>query len=277
MTEQGETIAQKYANRLTAAFHLELLLAGAAHARLLQWHTPEQESGLLAHMDRLALSSRQAYEALIRAEGFFTFFRQATPIDVIESSRIGSRPARRTGQPSLADLRAIPWVFSWSQARFYLSGWYGLGTALADLQAGDPAAFELLRSEFLDWPPLHYIISNAATSLATADPALMREYAGLVDDQAVRERILGMIEQEYERTRAMLEQLYGGPLAERRPNVQRPLSVRQEALRVLHSQQIDLLRRWREQRQSGAEQADALVLDLLVTVNAIAGGLGTTG
>ena len=277
MTEQGETIAQKYANRLTAAFHLELLLAGATHARLLHGHTPPQESGLGAHMDRLALLSRQAYEALIKAEGFFTFFRQATPIDVIESSRIGSRPARRTGQPSLADLRAIPWVFSWSQARFYLSGWYGLGTALDALQTEDPAAFALLRSEFLDWPPLHYIISNAATSLATADLALMREYASLVEDAGVRGRILGMIEQEYARTRALLELLYGGPLAERRPNVARPLHMRQAALRVLHAQQIALLRRWRTLGPDESAQSESLVLELLVTVNAIASGLGTTG
>jgi len=277
MTEQGETISQKYANRLTAAFHLELLLAGATHARLLHGHTPPQESGLGAQMDRLARLSRQAYAALIKAEGFFSFFRQATPIDVIESSRIGSRPSRRTGQPSLADLRAIPWVFSWSQARFYLSGWYGLGTALEALQTQDPAAFALLQSEFLDWPPLHYIISNAATSLATADLALMREYASLVEDAAVRGRILGMIEQEYERTRALLELLYGGPLAERRPNVARPLHMRQAALRVLHAQQIALLRRWRTLGPDDSAQSEALVLELLVTVNAIASGLGTTG
>ena len=122
LTEQGETIAQKYANRLTAVYNLELLFAGMTRATLLDWHSPEPAHPLEPTMDWLADESRQTYSRLLETDGFLTFFRQATPIDVIEESRIGSRPSRRTGQPALADLRAIPWVFSWSQARFYLSG-----------------------------------------------------------------------------------------------------------------------------------------------------------
>jgi phosphoenolpyruvate carboxylase len=274
MTEQGETIAQKYANRLNAAYNLELLSAGVTGATLRHWYGEKQSHLLEPVMDKLADKSRQAYETLLRTEGFVSFFRQATPIDVIEASRIGSRPARRTGQQTIADLRAIPWVFSWSQARFYLSGWYGVGAALEWLLNEDPSAFESLREQNFIWPPLHYIISNGATSIATADLDIMRAYATLVVDADVRERVMDLIETEYQRTRQMLEKIYSGPLSERRPDVHRLLSLRRQGLRILHHQQIELLRQWR----GGSDgEKQNLLSQLLLTVNAIAGGLRTTG
>jgi phosphoenolpyruvate carboxylase len=278
MTEQGESIAQKYANRLTASYNLELLMAGVVRATLLERHVPADPHPLEATMDMLAERSRQAYHDLIEREGFIRFFRQATPIDVIEQSRIGSRPARRTGQQTLADLRAIPWVFSWSQARFYLSGWYGVGSALEALHAERPAEFAAVQAELLRWPPLHYTLSNAATSIATADPAMMREYATMVDDEELRERFLALLLGEYERSKRMLELVYGGPLAERRPNIHAVIQARVAGLRVLHYQQIELIQRWRRLQVEG-DQATAtrLLPRLLLTVNAIASGLGTTG
>ena len=112
------------------------------------------------------------------AEEFREAFRAATPIDVIEASRIGSRPSRRTGAASLEDLRAIPWVFAWSQARFYLSGWYGVGSALARLKEEDPKGFELIRRNFDDWPPLRYMLKNASTSVLAANRSMMKLYGG---------------------------------------------------------------------------------------------------
>ena len=148
-------------------------------------------------MDELAASSRASYADLLHTEGFIEFFRQATPIDVIEHSRIGSRPARRTGRPSIADLRAIPWVFSWSQARFLLSGWFGLGTALADLRASDESQYRELVGHAFDWPPLHYVVSNAATAIATADVEIMSWYADMVADDDIRVRFLDRIQGEH--------------------------------------------------------------------------------
>ena len=225
-------------------------------------------------MDTLAQKSRAAYQQLLDTDGFVRFFRQATPIDAIEASRIGSRPARRTGQQTLADLRAIPWVFSWSQARFYLSGWYGTGTALQWLRSEHPSTFETVKEQNFVWSPLHYVISNVATSLATADPDIMRAYAGLVDEGDLRTRLIDPIEAEYERTRQMLEHIYSGPLAEQRPNVQHFLDLRQQGLKTLHLQQIELLQEWRELPDAAD---DEVLPDLLLTVNAIANGLGTTG
>jgi phosphoenolpyruvate carboxylase len=273
LTEQGETIAQKYANRLNAAHNLELLTAGTAGATCRHRHSEHEDHPLAPTMDTLATRSRRAYQQLLQTDGFVSFFRQATPIDAIEASRIGSRPARRTGQQTLDDLRAIPWVFSWSQARFYLSGWYGTGTALSWLRSEEPATFDTLTEQTFEWAPLHYVISNAATSLATADPELMEAYADLVEDPDLRGRIMEPIEAEYERTRTVLEAIYSGPLADQRPNVQHYLNLRQEGLTRLHHQQIDLLQTWR-----GASDGDEDVLPtLLLTVNAIANGLGTTG
>ena len=278
MTEQGETIAQKYSNRITAVHNLELLLAGVSGASLTHWHTSRETHPLESLMDRLAETSRGAYEALLASEGFLTFFRQATPIDAIESSRIGSRPSRRTGQRTLSDLRAIPWVFSWSQSRFYISGWFGAGTALSGLQKEDGAAFESIRRETFRWPPLHFMMSNIATSLATANPEIMRAYAMLVDDRLVRERILGNISAELDRTRRMLEIIYDGSLAERRPNLYRTIVLREEGLRTLHQQQIELLRQWRDlQKTEDVSRAEDVLLQLLLNINAIASCLGTTG
>jgi phosphoenolpyruvate carboxylase len=282
VTEQGETIAQKYANRVTATHHVELALANVLRASLLAERSDTgldraERTALESTMDTLARTSFAAYRSLVEMPGFVSFFRQATPIDLIEQSRIGSRPARRTGQASLADLRAIPWVFSWAQSRFFLSGWYGVGSALARLEQEDPAGFARLRRHMLSWAPLHYALSNAATSVAWADPSILAEYAGLVDDEALRARILGPIVEELGRTRSCLEALYGGPLAERRPEVDRALRARTELLRVLHARQLQLLRGYRAAVLRGDTDTDSRLGELLLTVNALAAGLGGTG
>jgi phosphoenolpyruvate carboxylase len=268
LTEQGEVIARKYANRLTAAHNLELLLSGTLRSTLEERAAPHALEPILS---RLAERSRAHYQDLLHEDDFITFYRHATPIDVIESSRIGSRPSRRTGQQTLADLRAIPWVFSWSQARFFLSGWYGLGTALSELQAESPQDFEAIRQHAFEWAVLHNILSSAATNVMLAEPTLMRQYAELVTDSALRERLMTPIMAELARTRQVLETIYGGALDERRPNVAQEIAQRHTLLERLHIQQIELLRTWR------ASRSEELLAQLLWTVNAIANGLGTTG
>jgi phosphoenolpyruvate carboxylase len=269
LTEQGEVIARKYANKQTAVHNLELLLSDTLRASTLSRH---RASHPLTHIiPRLADISRATYQALLAETDFITFYRQATPIDVIESSRIGSRPARRTGKHTLADLRAIPWVFSWSQARFLLSGWYGVGTALQTLQEEAPDTFEQLRRDIFDWPHFHHIISSTASNVMLAEPNIMQQYAALVVNTPLREQLMQQILSEFDRTTQFLEQFYGGPLLERRPNVAQVLLMRHAPLRQLHHMQIELLKQWR------LEPTDDLLKQLLLTVNAIANGLGTTG
>jgi phosphoenolpyruvate carboxylase len=278
LTEQGETIPQKYAHQSTAIYNLELFLAGVARKTLTDKHSDLSEHPLEGTLSELAKWARESYTELIHREGFVTFFRQATPIDAIEQSRIGSRPSRRTGQQSLADLRAIPWVFSWGQARFFLSGWFGVGSALEKLQQSAPETFEQLRQTMNRWAPCHYLLSNVATSLAATDIEIMRAYAQMVEDPALRRTFMETIESELNRTREKIELIYGGPLSERRPNIQRMMNLRSSGLRVLHYQQIDLLKMWRSYHcMQQTREAEQLIPQLLLTVNAIASGLGTTG
>ncbi|NCC35945.1 MAG: phosphoenolpyruvate carboxylase, partial [Chloroflexia bacterium] len=277
ITEQGETIAQKYANPVTASYNLELLLAGVTRTTMRERFGTATTHPLEPTMDRLAAWSREAYTELLSSDGFLRFYRQATPVDVLEESRIGSRPARRSGQATLADLRAIPWVFSWSQARFFLPGWYGVGSALERLKHEDQVAFAALSEHLITWAPLHYILSNAATSVATADAEVMGWYSDLVEESALRERMGKTILTEYDRTVTLLEEIYGAPLDERRPNVHAMIQVRTPGLRLLHRQQVALLGEWRSKRAAGTEDAATLLSRLLLTVNAIADGLGSTG
>jgi len=257
---------------------MELLVAGVTATTCGHQFGSETTHKLEPIAERLAESSTRAYRKLLETEGFIPFFREATPIDALEHSRIGSRPSRRTGQASLADLRAIPWVFSWNQARFYLPGWYGAGSALAELLEQQPEDFERLVAGIKDWRFLHYVLTNIESSIASTDGELMHRYAGLVEDDAIRDRIFGVILGEWEKTRAMLEKLRGHPMAERRPRMLKTLQLRAEALRVLHLQEIGLLSHWRKLKKDGDEAgADKMLPELLLSINAIASGLRTTG
>lgn len=278
LTEQGETIAQKYAHQSSAIYNLELFLSGVTRKTMADLHEAPTKHALEETLVILGGWAQAEYHHLLHSEGFIQFFRQATPIDAIEQSRIGSRPSRRSGQQTLADLRAIPWVFSWGQSRFYLSGWYGVGSAIAKLEREQPDVFVMLPEHLMTWAPEHYLISNVATSIAAVDVTVMRDYAMLVEDKGIRESFLNRIESEWSLTKRMMEHVYGGSLTIKRPNVERMIELRADGLRVLHSQQIRLLRRWRSYHRMGeTSQADALLPQLLLTVNAIASGLGTTG
>jgi phosphoenolpyruvate carboxylase len=280
MTEQGETIAQKYANLANATFNLELLLAGAAVTTARHRHEPPREDPCQPFLAGLAAASQRAYQEFLTAPGFISFYRQATPIDALEHSRIGSRPARRTGKKghSIADLRAIPWVFSWTQARFYLPGWFGVGSALEDLKSTDPAGFQALKKALPHSTFLSYVLTNVETNLASANPDLIRAYSELVEDPALREDFLGRIIGEFEKTRAHLAELLDGDMRSRRPRMAKTLDIREIPLRVLHHQQIALLREWRGHLAAERKQeADALLPRLLLSINAIASGLRTTG
>src|SRR6516165_12788687 len=172
LTEQGETVAQKYANRSTATYNLELLLAGVTGITLRQRHIHEPVDDAASVVGELSDFSRDEYRALLGMDGFIDFFRSATPIDALELSSIGSRPSRRTGQRSLADLRAIPWVFSWTQSRYYLPGWFGIGTALQAMSR-DKSKLQLLLDLGKTSSFLRFVLTNAETNICSAELSLM--------------------------------------------------------------------------------------------------------
>lgn len=285
-TEQGEVIAQKYANPLTALYNLELMQAGTAGRTLGLYDIPKSitenaeavQHRLVEIVNRLYGYSLKSYQGLVRSDDFVRFFAQATPIDLIESSSIGSRPARRTGKRTFADLRAIPWVFSWSQARFFLTGWYGVGSALGQLKKEDPESFQFLSEHAVHFMPFRYVITNASSAIALTDTEIMQKYSSLVDDKALAETYLKKITDEYALTKEMLEFLYGHKLDERRPRMYQMMAFRSERLKPLHDLQIKQLAEWRELKKQDKEQeAQAKLPEMLLVLNAIASGLGTTG
>jgi len=283
ITEQGEVISQKYANRLTATYHLERLLAGVTRTSLLhqrqlreKQRSPESAQDFAPHplegiWSKVAERSYTAYRALVEAEGFVAFFRAATPIDAIEQTQLGSRPSRRTGAGSLEDLRAIPWVFSWSEARFHLPGWFGAGTALDELRRSSPEDWQSLCAQAPKWPMLRYLLHNVEASLLMASPQIMKLYASLVPDAGLRAKFMDLILREYELAVERLADLFGGPATRRRPRLAMAIELRKEALWQLHQDQVRLLAEWR--RDHGEETLRALLL----TVNAIGMGQKMTG
>ena len=278
VTEQGEVIAQKYGNLPTAVFNLELTAAGVALTTAQHARARGDDPKVVELCEKLSEYSRDAYAKLLRTDGFFEFWAAATPIDVLEQSFIGSRPARRTGDRSFADLRAIPWVFSWTQARYYLSGWYGVGSALERLAREDGGAYAYLKHHSASFPFLPYVLYNAETSISSADLGLMADYALLCESEEVRERVFGLIRSEFDRTSAMLNDFFDRERDARRPRLMKTLAMRARGLARLHAHQIRLIREWRALLRSGSTaEADELFPSLLLSVNAIASAERTTG
>ena len=277
LTEQGETIAQKYANRITAAYNLEILLAGVAGITLRQKNQPEPTDRINEIAPELSDASRAAYRNLLSHPKFLDFFRTATPIDALELSSIGSRPSRRTGRQTLTDLRAIPWVFSWTQSRYYLPGWFGIGTALQAMTQ-DAAKLELLLELGRTSSFLRFVLTNAETNICSAELSLMELYASLCPDNQGVKDVYAVIKEEFILTHKLLSQVLGGASADRRPRFSKTLQIRADGLLALHVQQVGLLRTWRQAMAAGAtSDADRLFADVMVSINAIASGLRTTG
>jgi phosphoenolpyruvate carboxylase len=276
LTEQGETIERKYANKVNAEYNLELLVSGTLRNTLLNTHTYNPE--LFELVGFMAHESFVAYNALTRHPSFIRFFEQATPIDVIETSKIGSRPSRRTNQRTLSDLRAIPWVFSWSQSRTNITNWYGVGSTLKLLKEQHPGKYNLLRQLLVSDPYVRYILTNVDSGLAATDPEVIRQYASLVEEEQIRNDILPLILNEYSLTRNLLAELLVRPVEERRVNHYYSTRLRAVALDLMHRVQINSLRRWRNRRETEADEtASADNVNLLKTINAVANALGSTG
>ncbi len=278
VTEQGEVLPRKYGNDGNAHFHLELLTAGVTRTVGLRNRRPTPVNQCRESLDALSQESDQAYRRLLDADGFIDFYRSVTPIDALETGVFGSRPSRRTGKKaSLNDLRAIPWVFSWTQARFYLPGWYGVGSGL---EAIGEKAYLNIKEHLPKFDFLRYVFTNIESSLASANMETMKGYAELCPDPELRKRLLTQILDEYDKTRSLVHDLFGREFDSRRPRMEKTLAVREVPLAVLHKQQINLLKNWRAagspvETENGRFDRNFLALQL--TINAISSGLRETG
>lgn len=276
MTVQGETIANQFANRLTATYNLEMFVAGTARQAMIPPSTTKDER-LYQMMDYLVDLTRSTYRNLLDHPKFIDFYTQATPIDVLEQSKIGSRPARRTGQRSLHDLRSIPWVFSWNQSRFNLSGWFGMGIALDQFQQAYPQDFERMKQLAIEWPFLKYCLIQIESNILDADVQIMNRFAALVQDEATREALMELILSDHQRCIQHIAYLLGDSVETRRISKLENIKLRNEALRVLHRIQLHYLTKWRQTRTTDPEQNNQYLLQLLLIVNALSGGLKGTG
>lgn len=280
VTEQGEVVSSKFANRGTGLHQLEILAASVfAHSVKSPNETqlkdiPEFDEALEA----LTGMSLAAYASLIGEPGFIDYFNQASPVEELALLKIGSRPARRFGARDIADLRAIPWVFAWSQNRHLLTGWYGIGSAINSFVTvrGD-AGRDLLRQMFERSRFFRLIIDEVDKTLYQADMAIGRLYAGLVSDSHTGERIFRKIEAEYHLTSTMVRSIVGDTdFAARFPAFKRNFDRIRPEMDNIHALQVKLLQEVRDQA-ANASPSKRPVNALLLSINCISAGLGWTG
>ena len=270
ITEQGEVIAAKYGTRASAATNLEAIASATLLASLEPPVLSNSENAAFsAAMDTLSGAAFRAYRGLVyETEGFRTFFRQATPLTEIAGLNIGSRPASRTKSDRIEDLRAIPWVFSWAQARVMLPGWYGVGRAIADFEDKG-----LLAEMAQAWPFFAATLGNMEMVLAKSDMGLAARYAALVEDRGLADRCFGAIKEGWDQTCEGLLGITGQTrLLERHPHLEASIRLRLPYIEPLNLLQVELLKRHR-----AGEDDPRVAEGILLSINAIATALRNSG
>ncbi len=268
ITEQGEVIANKYGEPDVARRNLDALTAGTLLASLAP---PPDEAMTAKHgatASALSVASMAAYRALVyETPGFVDYFRAATPINEIAELKIGSRPTSRTASTAIEDLRAIPWVLSWSQSRVMLPGWFGFGSAVAGQD------IEELRAMAVDWPFFRTLVQNMEMIMAKADMTIARRYAALVPDQALAATIFGALQAEWDRTRDAVLAITGQTdLLGGQPELDRLIRLRMPYVEPLNHVQIELIRRRR-----GGDDDPRVREGILLAINGVAAGLRNSG
>ncbi|GLH74675.1 phosphoenolpyruvate carboxylase [Geothrix limicola] len=275
LTEQGEVIAAKYGHPAVARRNLEVLVAATLEASLPVHQDAGADPRFTEAMDYLSEAACRAYRDLVYGtEGFERFFWESTPIAEIARLNIGSRPASRKAGRSITDLRAIPWVFSWSQCRVMLPGWYGFGSAVQSfLERRGDAGLSLLKEMHARWPYFQSLLSNMDMVLAKVDLAIASRYADLVGDPDLRHRIFGRIQSECEASVEALKAITGqAELLEDNPSLQRSIRHRFPYLDPMNHLQVELMRRFRT-----GETDERIERCLLLSINGIAAGLRNSG
>ena len=280
ITEQGEVVSQRYAHPAIALRSIEQLVTAILDGHLLaaerrdpRWQAHLAEWEQIA--ESLAEMSRRQYRRLVyETPGFLRYFLQATPIDLIERLWLGSRHSRRTRSRSIEELRAIPWVFAWTQSRHCLPAWYGLGSALETFVRRFPHRREILRAMYQRWPFFAALIDNAEVSLAKTDLEIAGRYAALVRPPRLRNLVFGQICAEYHRTRRHVLDVCSRPtLLAQNPVLAESLRLRNPYVDPLNFLQLHFLNRWRRQRGDPEE----LMRVLRMTAAGIAFGMKATG
>jgi phosphoenolpyruvate carboxylase len=275
LTEQGEVIASKYADPERGRLNLETLTAATLEASLMPHSMPAAKTArYFEMMEDLSQRSFAAYRTLVReTPGFIDYFRASTPLAEIADLNIGSRPSSRRATTNIDDLRAIPWVFSWSQCRLILPGWYGFGSAVAQFIDSKAGSVEELREMARQWPFFRSVLANMDMVLAKSDLGIARRYAELVPDAALRERIWALLRGEWELARQGLFSITGaGEFLAATPELANTIRHRLPYLDPLNHLQIELLRRYRD---GDTDESTRRAIHL--TINGVAAGLRNSG
>ncbi len=270
VTEQGEVIHRKYGIRALALRNLEQTVGAVLRASLRPREAEPREERWREQMDTLSARSRETYRAFVEREHFVDYFRSATPIDVIEQMTLGSRPASRRSMHGVQDLRAIPWVFAWTQCRAIIPGWYGLGSALeyGVQQFGAEAMSEMAR----DWPFFNNALNDVEMVLAKCDLDIAEAFSTL--SGPLHDEFFALIRAEFERTRdGVLQLKHSDALLHGDPRLAASIRLRNPYVDPMSLLQVDLLRRWR----AGKRADDTLLHALVACVNGVSAGLQNTG
>lgn len=275
ITEQGEIIAAKYAEPRLARRNLEALVSATLESTLLDVEGLGADAApAYAVLDELAELARVAYADLVHdTPGFVEYFKASTPVAEIGALNIGSRPASRKPTQSISDLRAIPWVLSWSQSRVMLPGWYGTGTAFEKWVGDDADRLATLTDLYGRWPFFRTVLSNMAQVMSKSDMGLAARYSELVPDVALREEVFGKIAAEHARTVAMYRAITGHDnLLWDNPSLDRSVHNRFPYLEPLNHLQVELLRRYRS-----GDDSDDVRRGIQLTMNGLATALRNSG
>jgi phosphoenolpyruvate carboxylase len=280
LTEQGEVIGAKYGNPEVGRRNLEVLVAATLETSLRPASASPTPQAFLDAMQTLSDAAFAAYRGLVyETDGFERYFWESTVISEIAALNIGSRPASRKKSTAIEDLRAIPWVFSWSQCRVMLPGWYGFGSAVRDFLAARPEdGLALLQRMNREWPFFAMLLSNMDMVLSKTDLAIASRYAALVKDVALRDAIFGRIRAEHQATVEAVLQITGQhELLDGNPLLKRSIRNRFPYLDPLNHVQVEMLRRHRE-AAAGDDGTDARIrIGIHISINGIAAGLRNSG
>ncbi|MEY2524369.1 MAG: phosphoenolpyruvate carboxylase, partial [Ilumatobacteraceae bacterium] len=275
MTEQGEMISAKFADPERARQNLEALVAASVESTVLRrWHTDHVDQRFVSIADELATASQTAYRKLVyETPGFEDWFRAITPVVELSTMNIGSRPASRTNSNRIEDLRAIPWVFSWSQCRLMLPGWFGVGSAVADWVGDDASKLAELHDMHEQWPWFRTVISNMAQVLAKTDLAIAARYQSLAAGVDDADRLFAVVCAEHARA-VWTAQVVSGheDLLYDNPALARGVRYRIPYIAPLNHMQVALLRRWR-----GGDQTELVQRGIHLAINGVATGLRNSG
>jgi phosphoenolpyruvate carboxylase len=276
ITEQGEVISSKYSDPDIGRRNLEILVAATLEATLLDYpHNADGDPEYMRIMEALSLDAFKAYRKLVyETPGFTDYFFTATPIREIAELNIGSRPSSRKPSNKIEDLRAIPWVFSWSLNRAILPGWYGFGSAVQQFVEREGAeGMAKLQTMYKDWAFFRSLLSNMDMVLSKTDMGIASRYAELVPDESLRNSIFGSIEAEWERTVSMLFEITGAnKLLSDNPTFARSLTTRMPYIDPLNHLQVSLLERHR-----AGDNDERVKRAIHLTINGIAAGLRNSG